>query len=1092
MPPIKSRYFNEKAKKPQVADNPYNPQHKLYKDLTRLLSGGLANYKTPHPLLNKRKDLNKYKFFSAGGLPFKKSSSSSPIDYLYTRSVAQMGRLERYMEFETIDLSSPEVSSALDIYASEITAYSEFSPMVKILTNNDEIKDNLNHLFYNILNVHDNLFSWVRSLCKMGDLFIYFNIEEKIGITSFIGFRPSEIERMEGLDEKNPNYVRFQWNSGGQAFENWQVAHFRILGDDKYLPYGISVLNGIRRIWRQLDLMENYVIGYRMVRSSERRVFYIDVASIAPEDVESYINKIISNIKENTIIDTETGRADRRYNPTFPISKNSIIPLLDGRNITIEELAKEYDSGKTNWVHSIHDKQHNLLPGKVVWCGKNYTANKLIRVVLDDDTYIDSAPEHPFILRDGTKVRADELKENDSLMPFYREQEKYSNQNKKQYYKVYDPKEGKYIFTHRFVANDVLSKEKEIKKQDIKNEGDFLVIHHKGTKEKPFDALNNDPSLLEWMTNKEHSEYHAQIGKQNIIKWNKSEAHSKASKERYPSLNLKKYIIDYNNSDLHKEHNKIRSELKKDFWKGDTTKTRQKMSFNFNEDVLNYIQDIIKNSDSYISVEKLCDILTNDKYFNDLILKLNNNVKKFTSVHRAKIRSIIQKYGFSDYRDFYKKIKPDMEFPGGGRVINHKVKKLEILEKQEDVYCMTVEGPNGEQDRHNFAVLTHCNDGTISKSGLLITNSIEKDFYLPVRGKDSPTKIDTLQSGQLVDAIDDIKYFKDKLFSGLKIPGAYLAQSDTVDDKMSLAQKDLMFGKTIMRIQNSIVAELKKIATIHLWAIGFRGKDLLDFDIKLNNPSKIAEMQELEHLRLRSEVASSLAEGFFSKEYIYKKIFGMSDIEIQEQISGLFSDIKREILMQQLSEMNTSDGGGPAGGGMPSDDFASAGISEPEDSTGPTSDTLMASPSADEIEQLKADVGGESGSDIETKTGNEAKRNETYMSPNANGKAYTKVGHDSRQSSVPRVKQLKSKYNQMASSNNYRNVFQGAMGLKSLSMGIIPENNKQDDEVNDILKTMTLINENKSIIIKNNIQNSFVKYLEDNYTPKKEDGNEDE
>ena len=102
---------------------------------------------------------------------------------------------------------------------------------------------------------------------------------------------------MEGEDKQNPNYIQYQWNNGGLTFENWQMAHFRVLGNDKYAPYGTSVLESARRIWRQLTLMEDAMMAYRIVRAPERRVFKIDVGGIPPEDIEQYMQKVQTQMK---------------------------------------------------------------------------------------------------------------------------------------------------------------------------------------------------------------------------------------------------------------------------------------------------------------------------------------------------------------------------------------------------------------------------------------------------------------------------------------------------------------------------------------------------------------------------------------------------------------------------------------------------------------------------------------------------------------------------------------------------------------------------------------------------------------------------
>jgi hypothetical protein len=228
--------------------------------------------------------------------------------------------------------------------------------MLTIDCPNEEIKGVLETLYNKVLNVEFNLFGWCRTMCKYGDFFLYLDIDEGIGVKSVVGLPPSEIERLEGEDPTNPNYVQFQWNSGGLTFENWQMAHFRILGNDKYAPYGTSVLESARRIWRQLTLLEDAMMAYRIVRSPERRVFYIDVGAIAPEDVEQYMQKVITQMKRNQVIDKDTGRVDLRYNP-MSIEEDYFLPVRGAANNSrIESLPGGTYTGDIDDVKYLRDK----------------------------------------------------------------------------------------------------------------------------------------------------------------------------------------------------------------------------------------------------------------------------------------------------------------------------------------------------------------------------------------------------------------------------------------------------------------------------------------------------------------------------------------------------------------------------------------------------------------------------------------------------------------------------------------------------------------------------------------------------------------
>ena len=492
--------------------NTRNDGNPLYKKLTKLLSGPIVRYRRQDAKQLKRRQLDKYRsrFKSAGGQEFKLSTYSDIYGILQAEYYSNQNRLDRYVDFDQMEFT-PEISSALDIYADEMTTSSRYMPLININCRNGEIKSVLETLFYNILNIEFNLFGWARSMCKYGDFFLYLDIEEDEGIKNAIGMPITEVERLEGEDKNNPNYIQFQWNTGGLTLENWQVAHFRILGNDKFSPYGTSALDGARRIWRQLTLLEDAVMAYRIVRSPERRLFKIDVGNIPPEDVEQYMQKVMTQMKRNQIIDVNTGRVDLRYNPL----------------------------------------------------------------------------------------------------------------------------------------------------------------------------------------------------------------------------------------------------------------------------------------------------------------------------------------------------------------------------------------------------------------------SIEEDYYIPVRGGQSATDITTISGGKYTGDIEDVKYLRDKLFSALKIPASYLSRGDGAEeDKATLAQKDIRFARTINRLQRSLVSELEKMAIVHLFTLGYRGNDILSFKLSLNNPSKLAELQELEHWKARFGAAGEATEGYFSRRWVSKNILGISEEEFERMQHEKFYDKKHDVALETVGEAAAAAAGGMGMGGL--------------------------------------------------------------------------------------------------------------------------------------------------------------------------------
>ena len=627
--------------------NPKNPNSNLFRRLTRIFSGPIVDYRSQTIRKYRRTQLDKFAqtFRSLSGQHFRKASYN-PFHNLQSNVISAQNRVERYADFDQMEYT-PEIASALDIYADEMTTSSDLQPLLRIDCPNEEIKTVLHTLYHNIMNIEFNLFGWCRTMCKYGDYFLYIDLDEEHGIKNVIGLPYNEVERIEGEDKTNPNYVQFQWNSAGMTFENWQVAHFRILGNDRYSPYGTSVLDPARRIWRQLTLLEDAVMAYRIVRSPERRVFYIDTGNVPPQDVEQYIQKVMTQMKRNQIVDADSGRVDLRYNPL----------------------------------------------------------------------------------------------------------------------------------------------------------------------------------------------------------------------------------------------------------------------------------------------------------------------------------------------------------------------------------------------------------------------AVEEDYYIPIRGGTS-SRIETLPGGSYTGDIDDIKYMRDKLFSALKIPQSYLSRGEgSEEDKTTLAQKDIRFARTIQRLQRVVISELEKLGIVHLYSLGYRGADLISFKLKLSNPSKIAELQELEYWKTKFDVASSATEGYFSRRWVAHNIFDMSEEEFVRNQRELYSDRKFLTALDAVSEEEAA----PVGANFDEQAF---NLEEPTpDLEEPEAEPETPAEEEGEAAALLAAPPAKRDDDIVYK------RDGSYTKKGWKGKHYKKKGQRGKRAGARR-----RHYKSLAGPEigTERTTFPGYSDLKSLSYGITEEKetNYKDEEMilmelNNDIKTLITELENK-------------------------------
>ena len=255
---------------------------------------------------------------------------------LYTKSIYyEPTRLASYYDYESMEFT-PEISAALDIYAEESTTPSEKGYILSIQSESTRIKSILGDLFNNTLDIDTNLMMWIRNCTKYGDNFVYLKIDPEKGIIGCNQLPNIEMERTEGhsylnqmnASEETQHQVEFKWKEKDLKFNSWEIAHFRLLGDDRRLPYGTSMLEKARRIWKQLLLAEDAMLVYRTSRAPERRVFKVFVGNMDDKDVESYIQKVANKFKRDPIVDPTNGNVDLRMNQ-MAVDQDYFIPVRD-------------------------------------------------------------------------------------------------------------------------------------------------------------------------------------------------------------------------------------------------------------------------------------------------------------------------------------------------------------------------------------------------------------------------------------------------------------------------------------------------------------------------------------------------------------------------------------------------------------------------------------------------------------------------------------------------------------------------------------------------------------------------------------------
>lgn len=821
---------------------------------------------------------------------------------------ANTDRVGRLRDYDLMD-ATPIVSTALNVHADDACSYNEEGGILLIDSDNEVIKDELEFFFNDIVNIEFNIYHWIRNLCKYGDTFLLMAIEPMKGIQGIISLPTTEIEREEAFDG-DPNSIRFRWlNQIGEYYEDYQVAHMRLVGDDNYLPYGRSILESGRRSWKQVQLLEDAMLTYRVARAAEKRVFHIEVGNLPPEDIAAYLKEQRERIKTESLVDPATGEIDLRFRSTaitddfwfakrgdmmstvetLPggcFSLDTKIPLLDGRTLELKEIVKEFKTNKNLWAYSCNPKSGEFAPGKITWAGVTRKNAQVVKITLDNGKELIVTPDHKFPTQNRGEIEAKDLTLNDSLWPFIKENKSLyeENDNKNFYEFLYDNNKKEYIPTHILVTDYMRKFNKhnegfcnESYKNDIKN-----VRHHRD-----INRFNNNPDNLVFMSWRDH--------------WY---LHSKIFNKIGNDAQKKKWKTDKKWSEKRK---KQMSEASKKMW----TKTgyREMMSVKLSKALKLSIQNMDKNKKNKAINDKIIEnnqkMWENEEYRNKMILQnstrwRNEEFRKRVSESisngkRYKYDKIIEKFlvegqklGFDSYKlkeyfennkefkDYFFKLNPHAkgfdpyaalkrlgyggyrDFREKVQNFNHKIIKIEFLDEKIDVGTLTIDGEHEFHDYHNFAL----------DCGIYAKNSRLND-------------------------IEDVNYVTQQLITSLGVPKIYLQFDEDLGTRGSASKEDIRFARTIQRIQKIVISELNKMAILHLFALQkFDEKEITNFKLKLYNPSTIMELGKLELIEKRLDIYSrAVADPQAYSDYKAKtKILHLSDAEYKEEKERIEKD----------------------------------------------------------------------------------------------------------------------------------------------------------------------------------------------------------
>ncbi len=809
----------------------------------------------------------------------------------------EAARIPAYTDFEGMEYY-PIIASALDLFMEESTTVGDQGKMLSIYSQDERIKYNLEELFYNILNVNVNLPFWIRNFCKYGDNFILVYGERKEGITHVQQCVNNEIERLEKVHNGKPRII-FKQRMTGDEFNTFEVAHFRLLGSDQYLPYGVSVLSKCRRIWRQLCIFSESKVwtpeGYTLIKDLKIN----DIVFSYDFENKSIVHTKVKNIMNNG--EKEVFKVKTRH--------RELILTDDHPLLTTNDEGKTFTYKNINQIHLKKDKL--ILPAI------DGNVNEFKITMPSEKYYVK--------LNKNGKIRAKKINPIGILKRLSNLNCKSTVKNLHSFLHGYNRKinyNDYLIIMNEFNLNldDVdIYHFKSINPSILNKNLEFTIT---GDFIKFFGFMLGDG----WIKPKyagfalgvceEQNSYYINlvrelgIDEKTINRYDK--IGTKSSKVEIPSIELSSiftnlgFITDFANKiipdwvfnlSLQNKFNFIRGIFDADGGDGDGRYSSS------NYKLISGLR-ILAQSCNIKCGEITEDLRTTTKFNNKIVnrnisYRLYLSLKNFSDLNPIEFEKIISIENIGNKNVWDIEVDNDLHnFIAEGLVVHNCLAEDAMLTYriiragEKKVFYWDV-GNMDEDDieayihriSQSFKKLPNTNptDGQMDYRFNILGN--DEDYHMPQRNGQNVSRIETLPGAQNLNDIADIQYLRDNLFTALSIPRPFISFQDAGGGGKNLAQFDMRFAKKINRIQQAAIQELNKIAMIHLYYLGYGKDDITNFSLLLNNPSTQQEMMKVELLEAKANAFKSLTDSStnlqpMSRTTAIRMIFGFSDKEI--------------------------------------------------------------------------------------------------------------------------------------------------------------------------------------------------------------------
>lgn len=298
--------------------------------------------------------------------------------------------MARYADGENMN-EYPETRAAHEYFSQDSTQPNSKGKTIWVHSPDDALKGMANDMLQKRIRIEDKIYPIAYNLCMYGNAFEEVMAVKDRGVVDLAQLPPPTMRRIEREDGALVGFAQDvtmklttdmadllkrsrqnDWPDHVATFRSWQVIHWRYRPTSRMSPYGYSVTDGARWIWKRLVMMEDAMLIYKLTRAPARFVWYVDVGQRPDDEVESILRQAKMSVKKKKFVDPRKNQINMRFNP-LANDEDIFLAMRNGQELTRVDILQGPDYQAIDDVEYMRKKMLSVIKVPREYLGEDST-----------------------------------------------------------------------------------------------------------------------------------------------------------------------------------------------------------------------------------------------------------------------------------------------------------------------------------------------------------------------------------------------------------------------------------------------------------------------------------------------------------------------------------------------------------------------------------------------------------------------------------------------------------------------------------------------------------------------------------------------